>query len=74
MFETITGKEPKFEVYGGSYIEDLALQNIQARQRMVLSYLMAQLVPWVKEENGFLLVLGSANLDEGLRGYMTKYD
>jgi len=35
---------------------------------------MAQLLPWVKEENGFLLVLGTANLDEGLRGYMTKYD
>ena len=24
--------------------------------------------------NGFLLVLGSANVDEGLRGYLTKYD
>ena len=23
---------------------------------------------------GFLLVLGSANVDESLRGYMTKYD
>lgn len=23
---------------------------------------------------GFLLVLGSANVDEGLRGYLTKYD
>jgi NAD+ synthase (glutamine-hydrolysing) len=41
---------------------------------MVLSYLMAQLVPWVQGGRGFLLVLGTANLDEGLRGYMTKYD
>ena len=24
--------------------------------------------------SGFLLVLGSANVDEGLRGYLTKYD
>ena len=23
---------------------------------------------------GYLLVLGSANVDESLRGYMTKYD
>jgi len=74
LFGKITGKEPKFVAHGGTYTEDLALQNIQARQRMVLSYLMASLIPWLKEENGFLLVLGSANLDEGLRGYMTKYD
>ena len=54
--------------------EDLALQNIQARLRMVTAYLMAQLLPWVRGRSGFLLVLGSANVDEGLRGYMTKYD
>jgi len=44
---------------------------------MVLSYLMAQLVPWSKDGNGnagFLLVLGSSNIAEGLRGYLTKYD
>ncbi len=30
----------------------------------------------IKSDNktGFILVLGSSNLDEGLRGYMTKYD
>jgi NAD+ synthase (glutamine-hydrolysing) len=54
--------------------EDLALQNIQARLRMVTAYLFAQLLPWTRSRNGFLLVLGSANVDEGLRGYMTKYD
>ena len=54
--------------------EDLALQNIQARLRMVTAYLFAQLLPWVRARSGFLLVLGSANVDEGLRGYMTKYD
>jgi len=74
LFQKITGKEPKYESQGGTYAEDVALQNIQARQRMVLSYMMAQLVPWVNEDKGFLLVLGTANLDEGLRGYMTKYD
>ena len=41
---------------------------------MVISYLMAQLVPWTRDQKGFLLVLGAGNIDEGLRGYMTKYD
>jgi len=35
---------------------------------------MAQLGPWTRGETGFLLVLGSANISEGLRGYFTKYD
>jgi hypothetical protein len=46
----------------------------QARLRMVMAYLFAQLTPWVRGRRGFLLVLGSANVDEALRGYMTKYD
>ena len=41
---------------------------------MVLAFLLAQLTPWVRGRSGFLLVLGSANVDEGLRGYLTKYD
>jgi NAD+ synthase (glutamine-hydrolysing) len=41
---------------------------------MVVSYLLAQLVPWSKGEQGFLLVLGTSNICESLRGYMTKYD
>lgn len=41
---------------------------------MVFSFLLAQLLPWVRQSDGFLLVLGSANVDEALRGYMTKYD
>ena len=31
---------------------------------MVLSYLFAQLLPWVRGKSGGLLVLGSANVDE----------
>ena len=31
---------------------------------MVLSYLFAQLLPWVRGSEGGLLVLGSANVDE----------
>lgn len=62
----------------GSWMENIALQNIQARSRMVMSYFMAQLMPWATEgddtKGGALLVLGSANVDEALRGYYTKYD
>jgi NAD+ synthase (glutamine-hydrolysing) len=74
VFNLVFGQKPKFVANGGSYTEDLALQNIQARIRMVIAYLLAQLLPWVRGKSGFLLVLGSANVDEGLRGYMTKYD
>jgi len=74
VFQITTGKMPQFQSSGGTLGEDLALQNIQARIRMVTAYMFAQLLPWVRGTNGFLLVLGSANVDEGLRGYMTKYD
>jgi NAD+ synthase (glutamine-hydrolysing) len=67
------------QMKGGTMTENLALQNIQARSRMVMSYFMAQLMPWAtdaadKPLGGGLLVLGSANVDEALRGYYTKYD
>lgn len=74
VFEIATGKKPIFKLFGGSQTENLALQNIQARLRMVLSYLFAQLLPWTRSKQGGLLVLGSANVDECLRGYLTKYD
>lgn len=74
VFTMTFGRTPRFSVHGGTNAEDLALQNIQARLRMVTAYLYAQLLPWVRGRSGFLLVLGSANVDEGLRGYMTKYD
>jgi NAD+ synthase (glutamine-hydrolysing) len=41
---------------------------------MVLTYFMAQLELEQPKKEGFLLVLGSSNLDEALRGYFTKYD
>ncbi|EGV65834.1 glutamine-dependent NAD(+) synthetase [Yamadazyma tenuis] len=74
VFEVATGRKPIFKIFGGSQTENLALQNIQARLRMVLSYLFAQLLPWTRDIAGGLLVLGSANVDECLRGYLTKYD
>ena len=72
LFTRITDKKPKFKVEGGSYQENQALQNIQARLRMVLSYLFAQMMPWVRNREGTLLVLGTGNVDEALRGYLTK--
>lgn len=74
VFQVATGHTPIFKIFGGSQTENLALQNIQARLRMVLSYLFAQLLPWTRKKEGGLLVLGSANVDECLRGYLTKYD
>ena len=64
LFAFITGFKPRFRVHGGTDRENLALQNIQARLRMVISYLFAQLLPWVRGRDGGLLVLGSANVDE----------
>src|SRR5690606_8398851 len=74
VFSTVFGQTPKFLSEGGSITEDLSLQNIQARLRMVFAYFIAQLLPWIRGKKGYLLVLGSANVDEGLRGYITKYD
>ena len=74
LFTRITRKTPRFKVEGGSHTENQALQNIQARLRMVLSYLFAQTLPWVRNRQGTLLVLGTGNVDEALRGYLTKYD
>lgn len=71
-----TGFTPAFRSDGGQPAENLALQNIQARSRMVSSYYFAQLLPTVRKRSGggSLLVLGSGNVDECLRGYLTKYD
>ncbi|XP_058128192.1 glutamine-dependent NAD(+) synthetase [Anopheles ziemanni] len=74
VFRLATGQTPRFRTDGGCPRQNLALQNIQARTRMVLAYLFAQLMLWVRGRPGGLLVLGSANVDEALRGYMTKYD
>ena len=64
IFTAVTGKIPKFKLYGGTQRENLAMQNVQARLRMVLAYLFAQLIMWARGLPGGLLVLGSANVDE----------
>merc|ERR1719506_1603050 len=68
LFSALTGLVPRFEVQGGTLAEDLALQNIQARVRMVIAYMMAQLLPWTRRgTTGWLLVLSTGNVDEALR-------
>ncbi|KAK0626769.1 hypothetical protein B0T14DRAFT_425024 [Immersiella caudata] len=74
--------EPKFKVEGGTVQENLTLQCLQARIRMVTAYEFGQILPTARGRpgGGSLLVLGSANVGEvthlriGLRGYLTKYD
>uniref|UniRef100_A0A1I7YUW2 Glutamine-dependent NAD(+) synthetase n=1 Tax=Steinernema glaseri TaxID=37863 RepID=A0A1I7YUW2_9BILA len=51
-----------------------ALENVQARIRMVTAYLFAQVGLIYAGRRGGLLVLGTANVDESLVGYVTKYD
>lgn len=56
---------------------DILYQNIQARLRMINTYLLAQATPNLDNKyknSSFLLVLGSSNADEILVGYYTKYD
>ncbi|GMR47722.1 hypothetical protein PMAYCL1PPCAC_17917, partial [Pristionchus mayeri] len=72
IFKLAQGFIPSFE--SSDNRETMALQNVQARIRMVLSYLFAQLALITKGRPGGLLVLGSANVDESLVGYVTKYD
>nr|XP_040563428.1 glutamine-dependent NAD(+) synthetase-like isoform X2 [Lepeophtheirus salmonis] len=74
IFSTVTGVIPKFRSRGGSIRENLALQNVQSRVKMVISYLFAQLMLWARNRAGGLLVLGSTNIDDCLRGFITKYD
>jgi NH3-dependent NAD+ synthetase len=42
-FTHVTGFEPRFKQYGGGAAESLALQNIQARLRMVNAYMYGML-------------------------------
>lgn len=46
IVSTTLKKAPKFKVHGGTSTENLALQNVQARTRMVLAYFLAQLGLW----------------------------
>ncbi|KAF8850820.1 hypothetical protein BDZ45DRAFT_751324 [Acephala macrosclerotiorum] len=51
LFTTVAVYVLKYKVHGGTPSSNLALQNIQARLRMVLSYLFAQLLYTVRSRN-----------------------
>ncbi|KAK7994172.1 aminotransferase class-III [Apiospora arundinis] len=76
LIEKATGFDPKFKVHGGSHAENITLQCLQARIRMCTAYEFGQILPTTRNRpgGGSLLVLGSANVGESLRGYLTKYD
>ena len=80
VVKNLFGLTLRYNTQGGTNAESLALQNIQARTRMCLAYLLAAILCQVRHQRGersrpgSLLVLGSANVDEALRGYFTKYD
>lgn len=77
ILEKTLNFRPKYITEGGSAAESLARQNIQARNRVVISYELAQLSTTARKTpraGGALLVLGSSNVDEILRSYYTKYD
>ncbi|KAL2902874.1 Glutamine-dependent NAD(+) synthetase, partial [Bienertia sinuspersici] len=63
LFQTLTGKRPRYKVNGGSNAENLGLHNIQARTRMVFAFMLASLMPWVHNKSGFYLVLATSNYD-----------
>ena len=69
-----TGAPLRFAAEGGEPDEQRTLENLQARARMVASYLLAQRTPRLRGVRGPRLVLGTANADESLVGYVTKYD
>lgn len=52
LFTAVTNFQPRFAVHGGTFAENAALQNIQARIRMVISYLFAQMLPTVRQRPG----------------------
>ncbi|KAK6122551.1 hypothetical protein DH2020_043706 [Rehmannia glutinosa] len=72
LFQTLTGKQPRNKEDGGTNVENFALQNIKARTRMVVTFMLASLLPWVHNKTGFYLVLSSTTADEGLCGNLTK--
>ncbi|KAL0934142.1 glutamine-dependent NAD(+) synthetase [Colletotrichum truncatum] len=77
IIEKTLNFKPRYQIEGGSPAENLARQNIQARNRLVVQYELAQLSTTARglsRAGAALLVLGSGNVDENLRGYYTKYD
>jgi NAD+ synthase (glutamine-hydrolysing) len=75
VFEQAFKRRPQCEKEGGSIIEDKQIKNLQGRIRMIMSYMIAGLIPYIQQrKHSFLLVLSSGNLDELITGFLTKYN
>ena len=48
LSDALDGFQPRYAVHGGSTSENIALQNIQARSRMVFSYALSQIITQAK--------------------------
>ena len=72
--ESVLGMKLRFEGEGGTLREDLALQGVQARTRLVISYLTSQVIPIKYKLKGFLIVMATGNCSEVVRGYYSRYD
>ncbi|KAK8928796.1 hypothetical protein KSP39_PZI017536 [Platanthera zijinensis] len=59
LFQTLTGRLPRYKVDGGSNTENLALQNIQARIRMVLAFMWPLLCHGSIENLAFISYLAA---------------
>ena len=55
VFIGVFSKTPTFRSHGGGVRENLALQNVQARIRMVLAYFFAQLTLWALGRPGSVM-------------------
>jgi NAD+ synthase (glutamine-hydrolysing) len=64
IIKAILKLTPRFIGFGGSQTEHFALQNLQARLRMVIGYFVAQLAPVTIRCGGPVLVLSTANSSE----------
>ncbi|KAI4839495.1 glutamine-dependent NAD synthetase [Plasmodium brasilianum] len=77
--EDFLKKDMKYKSEGGSNYEDVCLQNIQSRSRLLVTYFFSSLICHKKYysnnlHNEYLIVLATGNLDESITGYYTKYD
>ncbi|ANQ07454.1 Nad synthase [Plasmodium coatneyi] len=75
----LISEEMKFKSQGGSNYEDLCLQNVQSRSRLLMVYFFSPLICHKRYSplnlpNEFLLTIATGNLDETITGYYTKYD
>ena len=73
--EECLGVATEFNVENGKpTTESIVLQSLQARTRLVSTYLVAQLVPKKFALKSYLLTLATGNLSEVVTGYYSKYD